>query len=234
MRISVPLRFLLALPLTIGLVALAIAPMRVGLDQVALRLERGESLRAVVYGTSLSAHGAWVPQVKESLSARYPGQIEWINASGSGKNSDWGLRHLNSKVLVHQPDVVFLEFAINDAVARLQCPVPRAEANLREMVTRLRQANPRVQVVLQTTNPVFHRPKGHSGYRPGLEKYYQAVRRVAREMRTLLADQELVWREVLKREPRRFPDLVPDGLHPNALGANTVAVPVVLETLGHL
>ena len=219
--------------MSIGLVALAVAPMKVGLDQVAQRLEQGESLRAVVYGTSLSAHGAWVPQVARSIDRKFPGQIEWINSSGSGKNSDWGLKHLNDRVLVHRPDLVFLEFSINDAVARLRCPVPRAEANLREMISRLRDANPRVQIVLQTTNPVFRRPLGHSGYRPRLEDYSQSVRRVAHEMRTMLADQEREWHEVLEGEPGRLTTLVPDGLHPNSLGSETVTVPVILETLGY-
>ncbi len=228
----VPLRFLLVLPLAMGLIASALAPVKVGLHQIAQRLGQGESLRVVVYGTSLSAHGAWLPQVKSALAESYPDQIDWINTSGSGKNSDWGLKNLDSRVLIHQPDVVFLEFAINDAVARLHCPVKRAESNLRTMIHRIRKANPETQIILQTTNPVFQRPKGHTGHRPGLEKYYQMVRRVAKETRTLLADQEPVWRQILKEAPTHFPTLVPDGLHPNALGGQEVAAPVVLETLG--
>lgn len=226
------IRVLAAIAVALCVSSTAMAPRNNTLDQIALRLANGESVKFVVFGTSLSANGAWVSQVREVLAAKYPGQAEWINESGSGKNSDWGLANVDSHVVRHRPDVVFLEFAINDAVARFDCPVRRAESNLRKMIEKIRKSNRSVQIILQTTNPVFDRPAGHDGHRKDLEQYYAMIRRVAKDEDIHLADQEIAWKQVLHQGPNRFKQLVPDGLHPNSDGNKQVVTPTILNVLG--
>lgn len=227
-------RAFLALTIVLSVSATAWAPRNLAVAPVADRLGNGESLKIVVYGTSLSAKGAWVTQVQDDLQARFPGDCELINASECGKNSDWGLSNLQERVLSHKPDVVVLEFAINDAVARFHCPVERAESNLLEMIDQVLEQSPRTQILLQTTNPVFDRPPGDSGYRPRLAEYYQMVRRVAHQKRLTLVDQELTWKSILNQGTDKFRRLVPDGLHPNRQGDIEVVTPIVLAALGAL
>jgi lysophospholipase L1-like esterase len=200
-------------------------------SHLALRLARGESVHVVVYGTSLTAGGAWTGQLRETLEKRYGGKLRWTNAAGSGMNSDWGLANVDSRVVALRPDVVFIEFAVNDAVARFNLPLRRAKANLEKMIDRIRAANPGTEIVLQVTNPVIDRPEGNSGYRPHLADYFAMVRRVAAAKRTVLVDHERNWQRALERGPDYYHRLVPDGLHPNAQGYAEVAMPKLLADL---
>ncbi|RYG35069.1 FAD-dependent oxidoreductase [bacterium] len=196
------------------------------------RLARGESLQVVVYGTSLTAGGDWSPQLMRSLQKRYAGQLQWTNAAGSGMNSDWGVANLDERVLAKRPDVVFIEFAVNDAVARFNLPLSRAKTNLETMIARLRRANPKIEIVLQITNPVIDRPEGNSGYRPHLDAYFKMVRKVAASKRTVLIDNEDGWRRILDQGDEIYHRLVPDGLHPNPQGYADVVTPTLLKRLG--
>lgn len=201
-------------------------------SRIAERLAHGESLHVVVYGTSLTAGGDWVPQLVRALQKRYPGQLRLTNAAGSGKNSDWGVENLESHVIDKHPNAVFIEFAVNDSVERFHLSRRESRSNLNNMIRRIRKANPATEIILQTTNPVIDRPKGDSGYRPNLEDYFEVMRRVAFDKHTVLVDQETAWKRVLDRGASVFHRFVPDGLHPNAAGCAEVATPALLAGLG--
>lgn len=49
------------------------------------------------------------------LQERYPGLATVINSAKSAMWSQWGVDHLSERVLAYKPDMVFIEFAINDA-----------------------------------------------------------------------------------------------------------------------
>ncbi|MGV3618871.1 MAG: SGNH/GDSL hydrolase family protein [Fimbriimonas sp.] len=201
-------------------------------SRIGARLARGERLHIALYGTSLSSHGAWTDQLREALDRRYAGRIRWTNASGSGKNSDWGLRKLKERVLPLRADAVLLEFGVNDAVARFNLPVSRSRANLERMIDRIRQTNPKTEIILQVTNPVTGRPAGDSGYRPHLDNYYAMIRQVAVAKRTVLVDHEVQWRRAMRRAPHLFRQWLPDGLHPSPAGCANVVTPTLLACFG--
>ena len=205
--------------------ALGQVPSRIG-----ARLAAGERLHVVVYGTSLTSGGAWPEQMRREVEARYPGQIRLTDTAKSGEHSDWGVSHFQSRVIDEKPDVLFLEFAVNDAVQRFHIPLERSRHNLERMIDRVRAANPNVEVVLQTTNPVIDRPKGDSGYRPYLYNYFGVVREVAAARGTVLIDQETAWQKVLDEGRAAYRTLVPDGLHPSPVGYARVATPRILRT----
>ncbi|HEY2615583.1 MAG TPA: arylesterase [Chthoniobacterales bacterium] len=68
-----------------------------------------------------------------------------INASASGGTTEGGLRRL-APHLRRRIDVLILELGINDAFRGV--PVERIRANLQEIIDRVRQANPRVKIVI--------------------------------------------------------------------------------------
>jgi acyl-CoA thioesterase-1 len=70
---------------------------------------------AVVYGTSLTAGGAWVQQLHTWIETLYPRRLTLINSGQGSRASNTGLAQLKSLVLDHSPDVVFIEFAVNDS-----------------------------------------------------------------------------------------------------------------------
>ncbi len=147
-------------------------------------------------------------------------------------NSDWGVKNLDERVLANKPDVVFIEFAVNDAVERFHISVPHARRNLVSMIERIRRLNPKTEIILQVTNPVIDRPKGHDGYRPELEEMFAMVRNVAKEQKTVLIDHEDAWKRELQAGPEHYHELVPDGLHPNDGAYERIVTPVILSAIG--
>ena len=79
------------------------------------KLRAGREQTIVYYGTSLTQAGAWTRFLTEELTAKFPGQVTARNSGGPGMHSGWGLRNVDERVIAHKPDVVFIEFAINDA-----------------------------------------------------------------------------------------------------------------------
>lgn len=185
----------------------------------------------VFYGTSLTRAGGWAEIIGAELRARYPA-LRIVNAAESGQHSRWGREHFAERVLAQSPSAVFLEFAINDAVARFALSVAEARANLEAMLDALAAQHPRCVAVLQIMNPVIDRPPGHDGHRPHLAIYEQPWRDVARERGLLLVDHAPAWAELLARGEDEFRCYVPDGLHPNAAGYAGFMLPRLREALG--
>jgi lysophospholipase L1-like esterase len=190
----------------------------------------------VVYGTSLSAEkcafwrqtgGAWVTYLRRALSPNTDGLITVTNAAKWGSDSDWGLKKLRSRVLTHEPDVVLLEFSVNDADIRRSVSMSRSRENLLAMIQRIGEHDKSCNIVLMTMNPAFGRPLSD---RPRLEDYYQIYRDVAEDQALLLVDHMDTWRRLLAHHPEMSKHF-PDGLHPDATACERVILPNVLQAL---
>lgn len=196
------------------------------------RLAGGRTLRLGFYGTSLTAEGAWVPQLTDALRTRFPGLVTTVNGAESGMHSRWGVENLDTRILAHAPDAVFIEFSVNDACARFGITVAEARANLETMIDRIQAANPACDVILQVMNPVLDRPAGHDGHRPELAAYQDNYRRVGTARGLLVIDHMPAWTALLGRDEAAFRAWVPDGLHPQAEGYARLVTPEILERLG--
>jgi len=117
-------------------------------SRLVTNLESGLKQVVVVYGTSLTAKGPWVKQVADVLEERYPGLSTVINSGGSGQWSEWGVKHLDKRVLQKKPDTVFIEFSINDSVARFKGSVAIARANLETMIDLILKTNSKCEIIL--------------------------------------------------------------------------------------
>lgn len=195
------------------------------------RLRVGSPQRIGFYGTSLTAAGAWVPQLTAALTERFPGLVTTFSGAESGMHSRWGVENLDTRVLVNEPDVVFMEFSVNDACARFGITIGEARANLENMIDRIRARNPACDVILQVMNPVLDRPAGHDGHRPRLADYQEIHRQVARERGLLCIDHMPAWTGLLGRDEAQFRAWVPDGLHPQAEGYARVVTPQIFAQL---
>ncbi|RYD23343.1 MAG: FAD-dependent oxidoreductase [Verrucomicrobiaceae bacterium] len=201
-------------------------------------LGAGQQRTIVVYGTSLTAGGAWVSQMNSWLSARFPGQFTVVNSGLSGKNSAEGLAQLQTKVLGKNPDTVFIEFAMNDAFLYTdgtpRLSVAQAKVNLEAMIQAIRQKNPQAEIILQTMNVVWDSPTGSNQsatLRPELASYYEMYRDVAAERGLMLIDHEANWSVLRNQSPSTFQSYVADGVHPNATGSSKVILPLLLWKL---
>lgn len=182
----------------------------------------------VAYGTSLTADGGWFDAVAAELDRQYPDAATYTNAAEGARYSVWGLEQLDARVLVAEPDLVFLEFAVNDAYLPYAVSIDESRANLRELVRRLRAARPAVEVVVLITNVVIG---AHAEARPELAAYYQAWRDTAAELGLEVVELEPAWRHLLETSPAVFDRLMPDGIHPSIEGHRRVNAPLVLAAL---
>ncbi len=218
----------------LSLVALVLAPglLRAEASRAFFltALAAGKRQRIVVYGTSLTANSAWPADLQETLRASYGRKAKVINAAGGGKDSRWGLANLSQRVIRQRPDVVFIEFTINDALAESRLSVSESMANLTAMITQIRHERPHCDLVVMIMNP----PTGAAlQKRPDIAAYASGYRRVAKNFACRLIDFSPTWGDIIQNDPDRWKAYAPDGLHPDKLAAREVILPFLLEKLGH-
>lgn len=179
-------------------------------------LHSGKKQTVVVYGTSLSASSEWPKALDAYLREQFPGQVTFVNAASNGKQSNWGVEQLEARVLSQKPDLVFLEFSMNDAATKHHISPEQAQANLDKIITDLRTQNPQVDIVLQTMNAVFDGNDGKQAAtaRPDLETYYEGYRRYAHAHSLPLIDHFQTWSKLQREDRAKYTQWMPDGTHP--------------------
>lgn len=103
--------------LLFGLQAFAQQPVRLrgGLPHFFEKVRRGDSLRVVYLGGSITQAPGYRVKFSSWLTRYYPKtSFGFFNAGVGGTGSDLGVFRLKDDVLSHRPDLVFIEFAVND------------------------------------------------------------------------------------------------------------------------
>ncbi len=184
---------------------------------------------------SVTPEQTFAALLERSLSTRV------INAGIGGNTTGQMLARIDKDVLAHKPSAVLIMAGLNDAafvdpgpVARTwpRVSLERYEANLREIVSRVRQAG--ATPVMLTPNPMTSRyPYANLGTYRGsdinhaLSSYAAAAAGVARETESCLVDVYGAW-----RSGQDYEELLPDGVHPNAGGHARIARQIV-ESCGN-
>lgn len=196
--------------------------------QTILNLEAGKNQCIVTYGTSLTDGAAWVKDLKARLEEKYPGLATVINSGKGAMWSQWGVENLSERVLSHRPDMVFIEFAINDAYLPYETTLDQCRNRLEAMIDRILEVNEKCDIVLMTMNP----PVGASlEVRPIFNEYYDVYRSVAKEWDLPLIDHFVAWNAILTENPEQFHQWVPDNIHPIAEGSLAVTAKGVQKLL---
>lgn len=194
-------------------------------------LRQGKDQLVVVYGTSLSSgdHGeSWMREVADQLNSRYKGKIKYSLSGKSGRWSTWGIQHLEDSVIAKDPDVVMIEFGINDAFQDYKTSPEVAKLNLEYMIDRIQLANSHCEVILQVMNMPIRKS---AGYRPNLPEYYNMYREVANRRKLLLIDHYPNWQSILNEGEETFLRYVPDGIHPSDESGKNIIAPQILKSL---
>ncbi|MDR2706356.1 MAG: SGNH/GDSL hydrolase family protein [Planctomycetaceae bacterium] len=91
---------------------------RDGVGNVLEKLNKGETVKIAYLGGSITAANGWRPKTTEWFKKTFPNaKIEEIHAAIGGTGSDLGVFRLGHDVLQYQPDLLFVEFAVNDGGA---------------------------------------------------------------------------------------------------------------------
>lgn len=184
--------------------------------------------RIVALGTSLTARGDWPDSLGARLSAcaGRPVTVERVAKAGAGSN--WG-RDQAAAVLALAPDLVLIEFAINDADLRDGVSLARARDNHLALIGALGADRPGLPLMLMTMN----RAEGLRGLmRPRLAAYHAQYRDLAAGQGLGLVDLAPLWAAALAAG--RGPELLPDGLHPTDAAVAEIALPAMEAQIGRL
>jgi len=157
----------------------------------------------VALGTSLTLHATWPEAVTRTLQGCAGRPVALIRLALPGATSRWG-RGVAAAVAARAPDLVTIEFAINDA--DIFDGIGRAEAiaNLGAIVATLRAADPGVRIVLLTTNPVAGLGRLS---RPRLAGYHADYHGLAESLDLGLVDGRARW-------PGAGGETMLDAIHP--------------------
>lgn len=88
---------------------------RQGIGNTVKKLKSGDDVRVAYLGGSITAANGWRVKTTKWLQSAFPNaKIHEIHAAIGGTGSDLGVFRLEHDVLQHHPDLVFVEFAVND------------------------------------------------------------------------------------------------------------------------
>ncbi len=181
--------------------------------------------------------------------------IEVINAGVGGHNTDHAKARFESDVRAHNPDLVIIQFGINDAAIDVWKNPPAKESrvsladyelNLRHFVETLSRDG--AVTILMTPNPLRWNKKmreiyGKPPYDPGdedgfntfLKNYAGKVRDLAKEKNLPLVDVYQLFESHGSKGGQSVDELLLDGIHPNERGQKIVAdnlIPLLKKEVG--
>lgn len=214
------------------------------------------SITVVTFGDSTTARRGSLRIYADILQAELPDrgvQARVINAGVGGNHTDKARARFEKDVLKHDPDVVVIQFGINDAAVDVwktpPATVPRVDLetyveNLTHFIGTLKSRGS--TVVLMTPNPLRWTPKlqkmyGRSPYLPDdgdgfnvlLKRYAERVREIARNEDVELIDVFQQFNDFGNQPGQSVSDLLLDGMHPNEHGHRLVAdalIPLIGST----
>ena len=100
------------------LVPATLVKPRGGIGNVLAKLNAGRDVKIAYFGGSITAADGWRPKSLKWFQQTWPNaKISEVNAAIGGTGSDLGVYRNQQDVLNFKPDLVFVEFAVNDGGA---------------------------------------------------------------------------------------------------------------------
>jgi len=117
--------------------------VRNGLPNLFRKLEVGGTVRIGYLGGSITAQPGWRVLSRKWFQKQYPNaKVDEINAAIGGTGSDLGVFRLQHDVLRFKPDLLFVEFAVNDGGA----PPDRIQKTMEGIVRQTWKADPTIDI----------------------------------------------------------------------------------------
>ena len=203
------------------------------------------NLTIVTFGNSVTATRKTIKQVfaqrLPSLLAQKGIAVTLINSgvpgSHTGKLADndvikvkHALERFDTNVLDHHPDLVIMDFGINDAAidprkGSSRIPLPDYKRNMEYMVTRMQQKG--IKVLLMTPNARGGKQKDQLN--KTLSQYANVVENLSRTYKTGFVDNLQMFLDYPTKTGKSLDSLLLDGIHPNDTGHEMMASLIVKE-----
>ena len=158
---------------------------------------------------------AYPHQVLEGLKRQYPyAPINTITTSIGGENSEQGQKRFKKEVLTHRPDVLFIDYALNDRNIGLE----RSRKAMEKMIKRALKKD--VKVVLLTPSPDLTvdilKPDNL------LEQHSNQLIELAKKYKIGLVDSQGAFRNLAKAG-ENLKDYMAQSNHPQKKGHKVIA-----------
>jgi hypothetical protein len=129
---------------------------RGGLPRFTEMVKEGKPVTIAYFGGSITAHDGWRALSFAALQTLYPrSALTMVNASVGGTGSIVGVFRADNDLVVHRPDLVFIEFAVNDGRDANERPNDVIRA-LEGIIRKVRLANPGADICLVYTMQTAH------------------------------------------------------------------------------
>ncbi|MAX26753.1 MAG: hypothetical protein CMJ19_19850 [Phycisphaeraceae bacterium] len=157
---------------------------------------------AAIGGSITMAHNGWARKTADLIAEAYPqSKVNFVNAGISGTGSNLGIFRLKRDVIDYRPDLVLVEFAVNDGGASDEICI----RNLESIVVRLRQcAKPPAIVFVQAASRVGGNHKRHN--------------LVAKHHRIMSVDMQKAIEDRVANTEATWDELFGDNVHPRDAG----------------
>lgn len=198
--------------------------VRAGLPGFFEKVNLGKKVVVAFIGGSITqANFGYRLQTARYLEQTYPqARFQWINAGVSGTGTELGAFRIREQVLNHQPDLIFIEFAVNGAYPD----------GMEGMIRQTIRENPGTDICLLYTilngQTSFYQKNELPSNIKGLERiagYYDLPSvNLGVEAAKLEASGKLIW-----KGNQADPDKIlfsEDGIHPTTAGGNLYAAAI--------
>lgn len=193
--------------------------IRGGLQDFVQKAKSGEDIRIAYLGGSITEARGWRDYSFDFFKERFPhANFRQIKAAIGGTGSEFGAYRLKEHVLQHQPDLVFIEFAVNDNSESEEKIIQSMEG----IVLQIKQNNPETAICLIYTVLESFLEQEKNGELPNsklamekvAEHYGLASINFGYEVSKRVVENELIFkgREIFKDS---IPVFSADGVHPN-------------------
>ncbi|MBN8523854.1 MAG: SGNH/GDSL hydrolase family protein [Planctomycetes bacterium] len=147
--------------------------IRGGMPNVAARIRNGEPVSMVWIGGSITVGGGrpqgHITAIEAWLRRTYPGvKLTVHNAGIDGTGSDYGAMRFDRDVLAHEPDMVLIEFAVNDGDRD-------RSAHIERMVRKAWTRRPTADLLIYYTVAQSHLPHLDAGHLPPSASAHERV-----------------------------------------------------------
>lgn len=203
------------------------------------KLERKEPVTVVFLGGSITNHIGYRVQVMHWLEECYPDvEFEAVNSAIGGTGSDLGVFRTDRDVLSYHPDLVFVEFAVNDAKTDSLVICNSMEG----IVRKIRRHNPGTDVCFLYT---LHMPMLEDLEAGRIYRSVRFMEQVAayygipsvdfsKDVMSLLKDDKLVFKGDKDGDYGRRIVFTNDGIHPTTEGGHVIYTKTLTAALTRL
>jgi acyl-CoA thioesterase-1 len=185
------------------------------LEKVREKLEKGEKVVYVAFGDSITeGYGVgegWPEKLVKELEKKYkPARVELTNEGRAGDTIEDGFFRLENDVIARNPDLVTINFGINDTFTGVN--LVTFEKILNDIIGAIKT---RLECdVIVISSEILE----DEGADKQVRRYYDKLQKVSREQHVAFVDIHRVWHQKLREGVQLLSLLIPGLDHPNEEG----------------